>query len=120
GGNEKILVVEDEAAVRKLMVTILTQQGYNVLEAADGEKALEMVDSIDKLDMLLSDVVLPGKSGREVADLVLEKFPDIAVLYVSGYTDDSVMRHGVDTGARAFLQKPFTRESLTQKVRECL
>ena len=51
---------------------------------------------------------------------MLEKFPDIAVLYVSGYTDDSVMRHGVDTGARAFLQKPFTRESLTQKVRECL
>ncbi|NVB36873.1 AAA family ATPase [Pseudenhygromyxa sp. WMMC2535] len=119
-GREVILLVEDEASVRKLMRTILSQQGYTVLEAADGEQAVKLAAECDWIDLLLTDVVLPGISGREVADKVLEKFRDMAVLYVSGYTDDSIMRRGVDAGTRSFLQKPFTRDSLARKVREAL
>ncbi|WP_146660867.1 AAA family ATPase [Enhygromyxa salina] len=120
GGRETILLVEDEASVRKLMITILTQQGYTVLEAANGEDALKIAAETDWIDMLLTDVVLPGISGSEVIDEVLKKFRDMAVLYVSGYTEDAIKGLGGDKDARAFLTKPFTRDSLARKVREAL
>ncbi|PRQ06871.1 AAA family ATPase [Enhygromyxa salina] len=120
GGRETILLVEDDASVRKLMTTILTQQGYMVLEAASGEDALKIAAESDWIDMLLTDVVLPGISGSEVIDEVLKKFRDMAVLYVSGYTEDAIKGLDEHKDPRAFLTKPFTRDSLARKVREAL
>ncbi|PRQ04171.1 Blue-light-activated protein [Enhygromyxa salina] len=119
-GRETVLVVEDEVSVRKLMVTTLTQQGYTVLEAASGEQALKIAADSDWIDLLVTDVVLPDASGSEIAEQVLNKFRDMALLYVSGYIDDSITTPGVDAGAQAFLKKPFTRELLARRVREAL
>ncbi len=120
-GTEKILLVEDEAGVRKLSSTILRAQGYVVLEAASGDMALEVARSeTGPIPLVVTDVVMPGMSGRELWDRLRALRPDSRVLFMSGYTDDVIARHGVLEPGIAFLQKPFTPSGLAQKVREVL
>ncbi|ABF42015.1 multi-sensor hybrid histidine kinase [Candidatus Koribacter versatilis Ellin345] len=120
-GSETVLLVEDEEGVRKLVRGILSRQGYHVLEATSGEEALEIVrESTQKIDMLLSDVVLVGMSGRELSERLRIQMPSLKVIYMSGYTDDAIVRHGVLTESAEFLQKPFTSDSLLRKVRAVL
>ncbi len=121
GGSETILVVEDEPAVRELVSRVLDSRGYAVLTAADGREALDFARHHDgHIDLLLSDVVMPGMSGRELAEHLLVISPETRVAFLSGYTDDEVLRHGVLDAQFAFLQKPFTPDVLARKVREVL
>jgi two-component system, cell cycle sensor histidine kinase and response regulator CckA len=120
-GVEKILLVEDEPAVRRLWRHSLESCGYTVLEAANGSEALNLCENeLSQIDLLITDVVMPLMSGRELAERLLLLRPETKVLYVSGYTDDSVMRHGIAQDEVAFLAKPFSSISLAQKVRELL
>ena len=117
-GNETVLLVEDEAVLRRLMRISLETYGYKVLEAKDSLDAIRIAGShLGRIHLLVTDVVMPGIAGREVARQVQTHIPQIRVLYVSGYTDDTIVRHGVIQAADAFLQKPFTLDSLAQKVR---
>lgn len=118
-GTETVLLVEDEDVVRHLVCEILTSNGYNVLEAANGKKALSIcADYAETIDMLLTDVIMPGMSGGEIRDIVVKTRPDIRVLFMSGYTDDSVANLGVYNADSEFIEKPFTPEGLSRKVRE--
>ena len=121
-GSETILLVEDEISVRKLASTLLTGQGYNVLEAENGEMALRVVrDQKENCPQLaVVDVVMPQMGGREFSDEVRFLCPKIKVLFVSGYTSDQAIRYGVEVAKTNFLQKPFTSKSLISKVREVL
>ena len=119
--GEVILVVEDETAVRELTVKMLKQLGYSVLAAASGAEALEISSSYSaRIALLLTDVVMPNMSGREVADELRASRPEIQVLYLSGYTENTVIHHGVLDSDVDFLPKPFSREGLGKKVREIL
>jgi PAS domain S-box-containing protein len=120
-GTETILFVEDEESVRELVRDYLGVAGYRVLEACDGVQALEVAAAHKgPIHLLITDVVMPRLSGREVATQIAAQRRDVKVLYISGYTDDSVFRHGVLEGGVAFLQKPFNLKALAQKVREVL
>ena len=120
-GSETILVVEDETAVLRLVQFVLESHGYLVITAADGAAAIAAADSHSGvIDLLLTDVVMPGMNGREVAESFRQRWPKLKVLYASGYTADTVVRYGVESEASAFLEKPFTPLSLTRKVRETL
>lgn len=120
-GTETLLLVEDEEEVRRLTREMLTRQGYTVIEAGSGPEAVRIWrDRKDSIDMLLTDIVMPRMSGRELADKLKESRPELKVLFMSGYTDDVVARHGVTGGAAAFIGKPFTSEALSRKVRSVL
>ncbi len=120
-GRETILLVEDEEMVRNLTREILEMNGYKVLVAANGEEACLVCDKHSgEIDLLVTDVVMPIMGGREVVERVSKKHPDILVLYMSGYTDDAIVRHGVLDDGVPFLHKPFTPESLARKVRELI
>jgi len=120
-GSETILLVEDNDEVRDLAVTMLTTCGYAVLPAREADEALEVCRRhAGLIHLLLTDVILPGKSGHELAQDVTERRPTTRVLYTSGYPDDGIAPHGVVAARVAFLQKPFTRLALSQKVREVL
>jgi CheY-like chemotaxis protein len=120
-GHETVLLVEDEEAVRQLASQVLTAKGYLVLEAADGEQALRISrEHPGPIDLLVADVVMPRTSGRQVAEALVADRRRMRVLYMSGYTDDAIIRHGVSASGLAFLQKPFTPQALSQKVREIL
>ena len=121
GGDETVLVVEDQEPVRRLTRKVLETQGYAVLAAADGPEALQLAERHPgTIHILVTDVVMPGMSGREVGRRLAAQRPDMRVLYLSGYADDSIVRHGVLEPGLAFLQKPFTPEILTRRVRELL
>ncbi|HUP25838.1 MAG TPA: ATP-binding protein [Thermoanaerobaculia bacterium] len=120
-GTETILVVEDEAAVRKIAVFALESYGYTVLQGSHGQEAIELCEQYSgEIHLLISDVIMPELGGREVADRALALRPEMRVLFLSGYTDDTIVRHGVLHEHVAFLQKPFTPGSLARKVREVL
>nr|WP_238603064.1 PAS domain-containing hybrid sensor histidine kinase/response regulator [Fimbriiglobus ruber] len=120
-GAETVLVVEDEDGVRTLVLLILQTHGYKVLAATDGKDALRVVERHQgAIDLLLTDVVMPGMGGREVAQTLQLRFPQMKVLYTSGYTDDAVVRHGILQEETAFLQKPYSLQSLANKVRQVL
>ena len=121
-GTETILAVEDEVEVRKLVAQILTGQGFTVMEAADGEEAIKAAqeNSGKKIHLLLTDVVMPGMSGRELAVTLALQHPNMKVLYMSGYTDNAIVHHGVLEDGVNYIQKPFTLDALARKVREIL
>ena len=107
--------------VRNLSREILEMNGYRVLTASDGEQASRLCESIDEdIHLMVTDVVMPQMSGRELSERVSKQRPDMAVLYMSGYTDDAIVRHGVLDDGMPFLQKPFTPDALARKVRELL
>ncbi len=120
-GSETILVVEDEDAVRKLVVRNLENLGYRTLEAADALQAAEILQGDEPIHLLFTDIVLPGgKTGRELADEAQALRPDMRVLFTSGYTHDSIVNQGkLDAGVH-LLSKPYRREDLGRKVREAL
>jgi two-component system, cell cycle sensor histidine kinase and response regulator CckA len=118
-GRETVLVVEDEEAVRSLMRTALEHSGYRVLLAADGVDALKLLAShTGPLDLLITDLAMPGMNGTELAVKVKERLPEIGVLYISGYAEE--LRQAGKIEEHAFLQKPFTPQALARKVREIL
>jgi CheY-like chemotaxis protein len=120
-GTETILLVEDEREVRNLVRQILGKSGYVVLVADHGDTAVQICGKYPgKVHLMVTDVVMPGMSGRELAEHVKSSRPDMKVLFVSGYTDDAVIRHGILGTGVAFLQKPFTLDALLRKVRAVL
>ncbi|PYQ23163.1 MAG: hybrid sensor histidine kinase/response regulator, partial [Acidobacteria bacterium] len=120
-GNETILLAEDEDAVRSAVRQTLARHGYRVVEASGGPAALALAESHrDPIHLLLTDVVMPGMNGRELADRIAARRPQMKVLYMSGYTDDAIVRHGMLEPGLAYLQKPFRPDTLAAKVREVL
>ena len=120
-GTETILVVEDEEGVRSLVRMALSAMGYRVLETEDPEQRLSVCASHDgPIDLLLTDVVMPQMSGPMVAEKIVALRPDIKVLYMSGYTDDAIVHHGVLSQEMPFIQKPFSPPALRRKIREVL
>jgi CheY-like chemotaxis protein len=121
GGCETVLLVEDEESVRELVRVTLVSRGYRVLEAENGECGLRLAEeSKTPIDLLVTDVVMPGMGGRELAKKIVAMRPGTRVLYLSGYTEDTVITQGTDNPGTSFLQKPFTLQKLTTKVREVL
>jgi two-component system cell cycle sensor histidine kinase/response regulator CckA len=121
GGNEVVLLVEDQDRVRGLTREVLSRCGYTVLEAPNGCEGLRLVqEHAGPIHLLMTDVVMPEMNGRALADRLASLRPEIRVLFTSGYTDGAVVRHGVLKAKTAFLQKPFTPEGLAAKVREVL
>ncbi|HSO72320.1 MAG TPA: ATP-binding protein, partial [Thermodesulfobacteriota bacterium] len=119
--SETILIVEDNELVRNLTSEALKHYGYRVIEAPGGEPALKIArEHGEKIDLLLTDVVMPGLNGRELADQILSFRPDIKVLYMSGYSDNAIVQNGILTPGLAFIEKPFSPETLAEKVRQVI
>jgi CheY-like chemotaxis protein len=122
GGHETILFVEDDAAIRELNAKVLRQYGYSVLVARDGQEALNVAQKLNGkgLDLVLTDVVMPQMGGKELADRLHTTYPNLKVLFCSGYTEDAIVHRGVLAPGIAFLQKPFNPSVLARKVREVI
>jgi two-component system cell cycle sensor histidine kinase/response regulator CckA len=120
-GDETILLVEDEDPVREVTALLLESLGYEVLQVSNAKDALNLVENTRaKIDLLFTDVIMPGMSGRELVEALRLRDPGLKVLFQSGYTDDMVIRHGILRAEVAFLQKPFTVDALAKKIREGL
>jgi CheY-like chemotaxis protein len=119
-GPARILLVEDEDGLRRLLGHVLTREGYQVTEAADGEEALATFDRSRDFDLLITDVVMPRRSGPEVAAELRRRAPALKVLYISGYAGDIIAEHGLLEPESSFLSKPFTPTAALRKVREIL
>lgn len=120
-GTETILLVEDDAGVRALTRGVLTSGGYALLEASNGAEALRVAGQHnDTIHLLVSDVVMPGMSGRQLEECLSAIHPNVKTLYMSGYADNAIVHHGILEPGLAFLQKPFTPDALLRKVREAL
>lgn len=120
-GHESILLVEDEPIVREVTKQSLEAFSYHVIEARSGQEALDLLKTMSEpVALLITDVVMPQMNGRQLAEQLRSKFPDLKVLFMSGYTDDAIVRHGVLDANVAFLQKPFTPTALAKKVQDIL
>lgn len=120
-GSETVLIVEDDDSLRKLTRTILKQKGYKILEAENGEDALRIGEEHEgRIDLMITDVVMPKMNGKETAERLQPLYPQMKVIYMSGYTDDSIVHRGVLAPRLNFLEKPFSLEGLARKVREVL
>ena len=121
GGKERVLLVEDNQEVRNLAENILKRQGYNLMVAENGVKALELFDSCPEgFDLMLTDVVMPEMNGKELYEQAMERQPGLKVIYMSGYMDDIISRHGISEGEINFIQKPFAVRKLAEVVRKVL
>jgi CheY-like chemotaxis protein len=122
GGDETILLVEDEPLVRGLAARVLRKQGYHLLEASNGSEALRIAEKRvgEEIHLILTDVVMPRMIGRELAERLHSLFPKMKVLYMSGYTNSAIVHHGILEEGMNYIQKPFTLEALARKVREVL
>jgi CheY-like chemotaxis protein len=120
-GAERILLVEDEEAVRRMAARALSSRGYTILEAANGSEALDLVaDRSTDIDLVVTDVIMPGVGGRELGERLTDLRPGLPVLFISGYTDDDVVRRGLLSPGSPFLQKPFEPDALARKVRQVI
>jgi signal transduction histidine kinase/CheY-like chemotaxis protein len=121
-GMETVLVAEDESGVRTMIARMLQDQGYTVLEAATGEEALQVVQSCagEPIHFLVTDIVMPQMGGKKVADRLRAMYPNLKVLFISGYTESTIVQYGALDPSEVFLQKPFTPDVLARKVREML
>ncbi len=121
GGSEKILLVEDDPPVRAVAHRGLSRYGYSVLPAESGSEALRLAEEHEgTIDLLLTDIMMPGMNGVEVGAEILKRYPGIKVLYMSGYADQDLVRQGLLKPGTRFLQKPFTPGELAERVREVL
>jgi CheY-like chemotaxis protein len=121
-GGETILLVEDDDQIRVLISGLLKSYGYTVLVAENGAQALALAADTQThtIDVLLTDVVMPGMNGRQVADELMALLPGLRVIFTSGYPADTILRHGIAEGHTAFLQKPYLVDELARKIREVL
>jgi CheY-like chemotaxis protein len=119
-GRQTVLVVEDAEGLRELTKRLLERHGYVVLLAANAEEARHLFDENRSIDLLLTDVVMPGASGPELVRQLVERRPALKVVYMSGYTDEAIVHHGVLDPEIAFLHKPFSSETLGRKIKEVL
>jgi DNA-binding NtrC family response regulator len=120
-GDETVLFVEDEDSVRELVSRALQRLGYEVLSAPNGGEAFLIAERREgRIDLLLTDVVMPGINGRELAERLAKLHPEMKVLFTSGYTDDVMVRHGVIDGNLHFIGKPYSTRTLATKLREIL
>jgi CheY-like chemotaxis protein len=120
-GNETILLVEDEPAILRMTRMMLERKGYSVLSAATPVEAIDLAKTrADKIDLLMTDVVMPEMNGRDLAGKLTALFPDIKILFMSGYTANVIAHHGVLDEGVAFIQKPFSMQKLAEKVRGVL
>jgi two-component system, cell cycle sensor histidine kinase and response regulator CckA len=121
GGTETVLLVEDEASFREMLTEVLGANGYSVLAARNGSEALQIAAAhTGPIELMISDVIMPGMTGPRIVDLVAQTRRDLKVLYISGYSDEAVIQHGLIGPRRSFLSKPFTPELLLRRVRESL
>ncbi|HSM61667.1 MAG TPA: response regulator [Longimicrobiales bacterium] len=119
--GETVLVVDDDPAVLQVASKVLTRGGYRVIEAESGAQALRLVEESEgTVDLLLTDVVMPGMGGREVSEAIAQRHPGVRVLFMSAYTEDEVILQGVRVAEVNFISKPFTVDGLRAKVREVL
>jgi DNA-binding NtrC family response regulator len=120
-GRETILLVDDEKSIRKLGKRVLSEAGYRVLEASDGAMALRIAaEQVGEIDLVLTDVEMPTLGGRGMVDELHELSPGVRVLFMSGYTDNEILRRGIRKSETDFLQKPFTADSLRLAVQAVL
>jgi two-component system, cell cycle sensor histidine kinase and response regulator CckA len=120
-GVETVLVVEDEEPLRRLTRRILESRGYTVFDAADGDEAIQTLASLSsRVDLVLTDVVMPGMSGRELVERLLPVYPWLRVLFMSGYTEDMMLQHRIAELGITVVEKPFTRDDLARAVRNTL
>jgi DNA-binding response OmpR family regulator len=120
-GTETILVVEDDAHLRYLIRQVLLNLGYTVLDAPDGDKALQLVPEHNgPIDLLLTDVVMPGMSGKSLAEKLVQLRPGLKILFMSGYTENAIARHSVLGPGIEFIQKPFSLTAIAARIREVL
>ena len=120
GGNETVLVAEDDEVVRRLLRDVLRHHGYNVIEATDGADAIKNFKNTDRIDLLILDSIMPIKNGREAYDEISKIRPGIKVLFTSGYTRDVILDKGIEDKKFHFISKPISPSTLLQKVREVL
>jgi CheY-like chemotaxis protein len=119
-GSETVLVAEDEAAVRHLVCRVLRGRGYRVLAAGHAEAALELAAASEPIDLLVSDLVMPGLGGQALAERLAAARPGLRVLFITGYAVEAVERQGRIPAGHGLLEKPFTADQLARKVREAL
>lgn len=119
-GGERILLVEDDQAVRTVTERALRRFGYEVISATCGEEAVEVADTVTEFDLLLTDIMMPGMNGVEVAAQIAEAYPGIRIFFMSGYADQDLIRQGLLTPGARFLQKPFSPMELVSEIRAIL
>ena len=118
GGGQTVLVVEDEALVRLLIVDVLGELGYKALEAGDGPSGLRILQSPQRIDLLITDIGLPGLNGRQVADAARLQRPDLKVLFMTGYAENAAINNGILSPGMQMITKPFAMDVLTRRIRD--
>jgi two-component system cell cycle sensor histidine kinase/response regulator CckA len=120
GGEETILVVDDDPSIRSLIKDILQPLGYELFFADDGDEALKIIRKKGPVDMVMTDVIMPNMNGRQLADIVLRDYPGVKIIFMSGYTDETITQQGVLTAGDILIQKPLSPAKLTKRLREIL
>jgi CheY-like chemotaxis protein len=120
GGKETLIVVDDDPSILKLIGDILQPLGYRLFFANDGDEALKIVRREGTVDVLLTDVIMPSMNGRQLADIFLRDYPGVKIIFMSGYTDETIAHHGVLTPGDVLIDKPLSPVKLTSRLRQIL